>query len=189
MKLSGIAGLWLCLCLIAGGCVSVEARRGSATLLMGFQPENKGIKDLDDFRRDLINVMDADGGSAWGNCRGAIWRLVNLLTWRQACILYRTSTDEALRSELIYRILSPGYSEATKYQHPFFYGIWTKEDILNLLGEPNQIQEEPASPEYGFDPFTDFIYAGEQGPVGDGSSGYILHFDKNGHYAGMIPAN
>ncbi|MBI4834249.1 MAG: hypothetical protein HY811_05470 [Planctomycetes bacterium] len=194
IKLVLLSSLLLCFGL-SSGCLSVEQTNERSD--WDFQPEGQGIKDFDAFKEDLISLSKTNA-APFGDGDGAIRRLIYLMTWKQACVLYRTDKDFPFQVFLLYLIMS---------KHQFNQGVWTTKDVIDLLGIPDGIwfgMRFPAMDRESVNNQKDVIsyleatgnilqtaslvYTG-CGSVSDSMSGYILHFDEKGHYCGMTPAN
>ena len=159
------------LCLLAESCNSIESHREYATIIKGFLPENKAkTEDMDILKQKIEQIINEsnDAVDSWIKAEGQ-------MTWKQACELYKRSSNRQLKEWLAYPVFSARYDEKTqKYYHPFGVGIWTKKDIIRLLGFPDAIAIGKWGD--GVDDWGEkFTYTG----------GYDLRFNSDGYYCGM----
>ena len=137
----------------AGGCAS-------------FQPNPSPSERLHEFELALpweLEARHAEGGSCWDL---KVWDKLSL---EETCGLYRSTCCAGLRPCVLIRIMTDGY-------HPFHTGRWTRQDVLQVLGSPDD--------NWG----GTFVYTGE-GRVGDGMPGFHFEFDEEDYLKVIIPAN
>ena len=143
--------------LVGAGCTSGIEQSGSLEGRWG-----PGVSNPDLLKSKLRRLMKDDRIDE-------LRTVYMVMTWTQACYVYRTSPDlrEILKLDLI-------EGERSRF------GDMTRQDTIALLGKPD---DTPAG-EHG----TSLIYTG-MGSASDSTSGYIFEYDAHGKLVGITSAN
>ena len=148
----------LALCaLVVVGCTSGIRKSGSLGGYWG-----PGVSNPDLLKPKLRRLMKA-------NRIDELRAVSSVMTWTQACYVYRTSPD--LRVVLKLDLIE---GERSRFDD------MTRQDTIALLGKP----DDNWAGEHG----TSLIYTGE-GSASDSTSGYIFQYDAQGKLVAITPAN